>query len=621
MGKIPKHFYEFGRFRIDSGERLLWKDGQPVALPPKVFATLLALVENAPHIVEKDDLLKTIWPDTFVEESNLSQNVFSLRKVLGEPECIENIPRRGYRFIAPVHGPEEAVVQDRPAARQKVRWAGLAAGMLALLTLTAVMLYVRYGHPKGQGPTSIVVLPFLNLSGDSANNYFSDGLTEELIDALAKLENVQVVARTTAFQYKGKSQDIRTIGKQVGATAVVEGSVRREGNRVRITAQLNAVGNGYHLWSQTYERDLKDTFAVQPEIATAIGTTLRGRLKGGRPTASSAVNPEAYDYYLRARYHLIRLNQKDNDEAIALLEKSTGMDPLFAPAQAKLAFAYGAKSFFFNAANPQWEDKAFAAIQKAEALDTELPDVHYARSQLLWTHSHKFPHREALAEARKAYSIEPSFDDAWHHHAVILFHIGHIQEAWREIEKALSINPANDQARYRIGPMLNYQGKWQEAVDALNHVPREVSPGLWSYQMAWALQALNRLPEASRVLEEALGESANDPGGNLYGARAMVRAKLGNRHGAEADMTAAIRVGKGFGHFHHTAYSIAAVYTVLGDLDKAQEWIENAANDGFPCYTLFEADPNLQRLRATPRFQAFVSKLRREYEHIPGETE
>jgi TolB-like protein len=215
------------------------------------------------------------------------------------------------------------------------------------------------------------VLPFLNLSADAANDYFSDGLTEELIDALSRLENVQVVARTTAFQYKGKSQDIRAIGKQVGATAVVEGSVRREGNRVRITAQLNAVANGYHLWSQTYERDLKDTFAIQPEIATAIGTALRGRLKGVRSTAPGVVNPEAYDYYLRARYHIIRMNQKDNDEAIALLERSTAIDPLFAPAQAQLAFAYGEKSFSFNAADPQWEDKAFAAIQRAEALDVE----------------------------------------------------------------------------------------------------------------------------------------------------------------------------------------------------------------------------------------------------------
>jgi tetratricopeptide (TPR) repeat protein len=315
------------------------------------------------------------------------------------------------------------------------------------------------------------------------------------------------------------------------------------------------------------------------------------------------------------------LNQKDNDEAIALLEESTASDPSFAPAQAQLAFAYGVKSFFFNATDPKYEDKAFAAIQKAEALDIELPEVHYVRSEFLWSHAHGFPHREALAEARKAFSIQSSFDQALHHHAVILFHIGHIQQAWREIERCLSINPANDQARYRIGPMLNYQSKWQEAIDALNHVPREVSPGLWSYQMAWALQSLNRLPEASRLLESALAETASDPGGNLYGARAMVRAKSGDRRGAEADITTAIQVGKGYGHFHHTAYSIAAVYSVLGDLDRAEEWIEAAANDGFPCYSLFEADPNLQRLRASPRFQAFVAKLRREYEHIPGETE
>ena len=237
MSNIPKRFYEFGPFRIDPYERLLWKEGKAVALPPKVFATLLALVENAPQIVEKDVLLKTIWPDTFVEESNLSQNVFSLRKVLGEPECIENIPKRGYRFIAPVHR-AEAATKDRPATSQKLLSRGLAVGALALLTLIGVPVYLRYGHPRSQGTTSIVVLPFLNLSADPANDYFSDGLTQELIDALSRLENVQVVARTTAFQYKGKPQDIRKIGKQVGASAVVEGSVRREGERVRITAQL-----------------------------------------------------------------------------------------------------------------------------------------------------------------------------------------------------------------------------------------------------------------------------------------------------------------------------------------------------------------------------------------------
>jgi DNA-binding winged helix-turn-helix (wHTH) protein len=494
MANIRKRFYEFGSFRIDPEERLLWKEGQAVALPPKVFATLLVLVEKAPQVVEKDELLKTVWPDTFVEESNLSQNVFSLRKVLGAPECIENIPKRGYRFRSAVRSVEEGS-RETALARRSLRRVRLAAGAAVLVALTGGALYLRFGHPRSQVPSS------------------------------------------------------------------------------------------------------------------------------ARPAAPVAVSAEAYDLYLRARYHLDRKNRKDNDEAIALLEKSTSIDPLFAPAQAQLALAYGVKSFFFNATEPQWEDKGFAAIQKAEALNIDLPEIHFGRSSLLWRHSHAFPHREALVEARKAYSIQPNFDEAWHLHAVILFHVGHIQEAWREIEKTLSINPANDQARYRFGPMLNYQRKWQEAIDALNHVPREVTPGLWSYQMAWALQSLNRLPEASRLLEAALAEDTSDPGGNLYGARAMVRAKSGDRHGAESDVARAIRVGKGFGHFHHTAYSLAAVYSVLGDLDKAQEWIENASNDGFPCYTLFEADPNLQRLRATPRFQAFVAKLRREYEHIPGETE
>jgi tetratricopeptide (TPR) repeat protein len=288
---------------------------------------------------------------------------------------------------------------------------------------------------------------------------------------------------------------------------------------------------------------------------------------------------------------------------------------------AQLAFAYANKSFMFNASDPQWQEKASAAIRKAQAVDADLPEVHYALGNLLWSPAHGFQHKEALTETRKAYQLQPTFDDAWHLHAVILFHIGHIQEAWHDIEKALSINPANDTARFRFGPMLNYQGKFQDTIDLLNRVPKEAFLSLWNYQMTWALQSLGRLPEAAKVVDSALAENVSDPGGTLYAARGMIRAKKGDRKGAEADIATAIRVGKGFGHFHHTAYSIGAIYSVLGDLDKAEEWIENASNDGFPCYTLFEKDPNLERVRSTPKFQAFVAKLRQEYEHIPGETE
>ena len=200
-------------------------------------------------------------------------------------------------------------------------------------------------------------------------------------------------------------------------------------------------------------------------------------------------------------------------------------------------------------------------------------------------------------------------------------HVGHLEAGLRSIQKTLSLNPANSEARFRIAAVLMSQQKYEEAIAQLNRVPQQVIPANWTYYMAWALLSLGRTQEAARHLEVSLREHVKDPGGLLHGARGLMRAKSGDRRGAEADIVEAIRSGKGFYHFHHTAYSIGAIYCVLGDLEKAQQWIENAAADGFPCYALFESDPHLAPLRATARFQSFLAKLRLEWEHISGEPE
>ena len=238
---------------------------------------------------------------------------------------------------------------------------------------------------------------------------------------------------------------------------------------------------------------------------------------------------------------------------------------------------------------------------------------------MLWRPSQAFPTREALAEVRKALAVKPNWDEAWHLRGMILFHAGHLKGGRKSIDRALAINPSNTIARFRYGPMFVYEQKFEEAITALKRVPKSSLPANWSYQLAWSLLSLGRMEEAAREVDSALKENAADQGGVLHAARAMLRAKKGDRKGAEADIAEAIRVGKSFGHFHHTAYSLGAVYTAFGDFDKAQEWIENAANNGFPCYPLFENDPHLERLRAVPKFQAFLKKLRQEWENIPGE--
>ena len=446
-----------------------------------------------------------------------------------------------------------------------------------------------------------------------------------MIALLSRLHSprLSVIARTLSTPYKRSAKPIEQIGRELNADTVLKGTVTRSGDRVRIVAALLQASTARPLWSDTYERSVSDVFTLAHDMSNAVSTALRVQLAEPNKQEladTHAVNPEAYDAYLRGLSHAVLNSEQDIDQAIALLERSAAIDPTFVPAQAYLALSYGNKSSIYRPNDPQWEEKGFAAARRALDLDADAPEAHYAQAMMLWRPSHGFPSREALAELRRALAAQPNFDEAWHQHAVILFHVGHLDAGIRDIQRALQINPGNTIARFRFGPIYVYQQKFEEAIAALDRVPRESFPAQWTYQRAWALISLGRLEEASRLLDGALKDNPVDQGGVLHSARAMLRARRGDRTGAEADIAEAVRVGRNFLHFHHTAYAIGAVYATLGEFDKAQDWIERAANDGFPNYAYFETDVHLSRLRATPRFAEFLSKLRMEWEHIEGES-
>lgn len=379
---------------------------------------------------------------------------------------------------------------------------------------------------------------------------------------------------------------------------------------------------GRALWLRAVAAAAILGIAIWAYVAARPGAP--GPLPGRAPiptplAAARPATPEAYELYLRGLSHVLRNSENELDQAIGLLEKSAALDPSFVPTQGYLALAYGNKSANYRANEPEWEEKGFAAAAKALALDPNAAEAHFARGTLLWRPSHGFPNREALAEFRAAFSARPDFAEAWHQHALVLFHVGHLDAAEREIQRALALDPGNTVARFRLAPIHVYQQRFADALSALDRVPREAYPAQWTFQRAWALLSLGRLDEASRVVEDALQRNPVDQGGVIHAARAMVRALRGDRKGAEADIALGIRIGKDFVHFHHTAYAIGAVYASFGEFDKAQEWIENAANTGFPNYAYFETDIHLRKLREVPRFKAFLARLRQEWEHIPGE--
>jgi len=507
--------------------------------------------------------------------------------------------------------------------RRSKRRIRFAFALVVIAVLAVVPGYRRFGSPVTE-IRSIAVLPMRNVSGDTSQDNFVAGLTGALANDLSRIGALRVVSPASTTPHGKITKRVSDIGRELNADAVLVGSVSRSGENVRIAAQLIQVQSGRRVWTETYELNLSDMFSVQRELVRSVSSAIHVQLtepEKQRLAEKQAVNPEAYELYLRGRYHAERENIEDNNQAIALYEKAAARDPSFAANQAELARMYGLKSFYFSPQDSQWEEKGFVAVQKALALDPNAPEAHFARAIMLWRPSRGFPHREALEEYRLAIAAQPNFDEAWHQHGLILIHVGHLEQGLRDLEKAVSINPANTLARFRIGVTKLYQLNYEDAVANLDRVPRQFQPTMRSYQRAWALFSLGRNQDVAKELTQGLAETPSDTGGVLHGARAMMRAALGDRKGAEADVAAAIKLGKGFGHFHHTAYSIASVYSLLGDVDQAQQWIENAAGDGFANYSLFATDPNLDRLRQTLRFQAFIAKLRGEWDHIPGEIE
>jgi len=475
------------------------------------------------------------------------------------------------------------------------------------------------GNPGITPVLSVAVLRFENRSQDPAQASVAVGFTDALIRDLGRIRSLRVVSGERVAN--GDRRALSLIGMELGVDALLRGSFERTADRLTVAAELVGTTDGRRLWSGAYERKASELQAAERSISKAVAHALAGpstALERRLPDPAAEVNPEAYELFLRGLSHVGRDSEPDTDQAIALLERSAALDPSFIPVQANLALAYGNKSSLFRPDDPQWEEKGFAAVRRTLALDPDSAEAHFAQAVMLWRPSYGFPSREALAELRKALASRPDFDEAWHVRGVILFHVGHLEAGLHHVEKALELNPASTLARFRLGPIYVYQRRYEEAIAALRRVPRQTFPAQWTHQMAWALLALGRLDEAQGEIDAALAEDGRDPGGVVHAARAMLRARRGDRRGAKADIAVAAQA-KSFGHFHHTAYAIGAVYSTLGETDKAQEWVEIAARTGFPNFMMFETDPNLSQVRARPRFQAFLASLRREWEHIPGE--
>ena len=330
---------------------------------------------------------------------------------------------------------------------------------------------------------------------------------------------------------------------------------------------------------------------------------------------STTSNSQPSDTYLQAKVLLGNENREDAETAIKLLESTVEADPNQPLAWCQLARAYNLMEFYYTPEeSKQLHNKAQFAIEKALSIDPNLADAHFVRGLLLWSHANRFPHDQAIQAYKQALALDPNLDEAHHQLGLVYFHIGLLDKGWAEIEKAVAINPSNTLARFRFGVINLYRGNYEDSLRYFNSTPLDKNPSLWAFQTATALFQLDRNEEALNLLDKYLKDYPKDEGGLGTSVKAMIFAKTGKTKDAELAIAQARQIGANFGHFHHTAYNIACAYALMNKPDETVQWLETAADDGFPCYPLFAQDKNLDAVRKNQKFVAFMAKLKRQWE-------
>lgn len=497
-----------------------------------------------------------------------------------EDDLIIDLPKGGYvpvfrlRDKLPPAAATEVIEKPKGADWKTALAGALILGVLVVSIFWTSRHNARANDPRATELSSIAVLPFADLSPEKDQEYFCDGMTEEIIDALSKIGGIRVVARTSSFAFKGKQQDIREIGKKLNVAAVLEGSVRKDGNRLRVTAQLNSVADGYHLWSETYERELKDVFTVQDEISRAIVNTLQLKLSANRIQAnSSPQNVETYELYLQGRYHWSRWRTEGAEQAIRYFEKAIEKDPKYAPAYAGVAFSYCWLGFFGALPPNEAMPKAREAAQKALALDDSLAAAHTALAYVKALY--EFDWTAAEREFKRA--IELNAGDAEAHFGYGIAYLspqGRADEALHEMQVARDLDPLSPVEAVYLGLAYQFKGKHQDAVAQYKRA-LELDPSFVEARLHLANAYLDPkdfkdfYAELDRA-EASLADGRTEP------TRAFGMAIEGRKEEALALIHKCEHPAPGT--FIRSTY-IANVYAVLGDREQMYKWLEKAYTD------------------------------------------
>jgi TolB-like protein/DNA-binding winged helix-turn-helix (wHTH) protein/Tfp pilus assembly protein PilF len=641
----------FGIYQLDLRTSELWKQGRKIKLQEQPCRILAILLERRGEVVTREELRKRLWSDdTFVDfDHSLNTAIMRLREALsdssGNPRFIETLPRHGYRFIAPIQeldgsepvksveasstpesslrvpesGPEIqfSAGQVTPHLGSRPTASRLAIIIGCLLTLFVIALIgvrprlARHASGVNSQPNqikSLVVLPFDNLSGDKDQQYFTDGMTDELIAHLAKIRSLRVISRTSSMEYKDTHKTLSQIARDLKVDAVVEGTVLRSGNQVRITAELVQVATDRHLWAETYESPLGDVLGLQSQVASAIVNEIRVNLTAEeqqRLASTRSVSGESYENYLKGRYYWNKRSKEGLTKAIEYFQLAIEKDPNYALAYAGLADCYSIIGSAIVGTVPSQDvaPKARAAAVKALQLDDTLAEAQTSLATVRFNYDWDWA--GAVSGFQRSIELNPSYATAYQRYSLYLMAMGRTKESLVQMTRARELDPLSISMNFSLGWRLYMARKYDQAIEQLqNTLEMDPNFALPRMVLGQAYEQKQAFPQALGELQKAVSISHDSP--QMLGALGHAYGASGNRSEAEKVLAKLMEQSE---KQYVSPFYVAIVYVGLAQNDKAVDWLEKAYRDRSNAVIFSKVDPQLDPLRSTPRFQSLLHRL------------
>ena len=649
MSRPAKHLYEFGGFQLDADERVLRRAGQPVQLTPKALDTLLVLVERRGHLVAKDELMERLWPDSFVEEGNLAFNISVLRKALaaggGETQFIETVPKRGYRFAAEVReigDATEVVVEKQTTAHiviEEVNEEHQPAIAIALTSLAAapaqpqaesavaarmarwrqprwrlamaavgigIVAFVTFWLTRPPALKTLAVLPFKPLAADSSDQYLELGMADALITKLSNLKQVIVRPTSSIIRYAASNQDALAAGRELGVDSVLDGSVQRIDDRVRVTVRLLRVSDGAAVWAEKFDEHFTNIFALQDSISQRLASALTVRLTGDdqrRLTRRYTESPEAYQAYLKGRYYWAKWNGGALQKSLGYFEQALAADPQYALAHCGVADVYNLLGYLSLMPPKDAFPKSEAAAWRALALDDALSEAHLALAKVKLFYNWDGPGFER--EIERALDLDPNDADAHSMRGTYLLAQGRFDEALAERRRGQELDPLSPLLTTGVGWVYYYSRQYDQAIEWYKKTI-ELDTNFVQAHNDLATAYLMKGMDTEAIAELLTARTISGAPPETVAALRQAYEASGIKGYWQKELELANEQAR---HEPVGAFRMARIYTMLGDRDHAFEWLEKAYDERNSLLIFANVVPLFDGLRADPRFRDLVRRI------------